>query len=98
MLVQGEPGPVCRSMALRLAAGPAIEIDGATACAADVVAAGIGRSETRDTVLITDVHLFGADAAAVLGRLAERHRPRWCSPRRTRAGTRPRSRHAVPSA
>jgi sigma-54 dependent transcriptional regulator, acetoin dehydrogenase operon transcriptional activator AcoR len=76
VLVLGEPGTGRRSMALRLAAGPAIEIDGATACAADVVAAGIGRSETRDTVLITDVHLFGADAAAVLGRLAERHRPR----------------------
>ena len=76
VLVLGEPGTGRRSMALRLAAGPAIEIDGATVCAADVAAAGIGRSGTRETVLITDVHLLGADAAAVLGRLAERHRPR----------------------
>jgi transcriptional regulator of acetoin/glycerol metabolism len=76
VLVLGEPGTGRRSMALRLAAGPAIEIDGATVCATDVAAAAIGRSETRETVLISDVHLLGADAAAVLGRLAERHRPR----------------------
>lgn len=75
VIVTGEPGTGRRSMALRLVAGPAIEIDGATAVAADVAAAGIGRS-APETVLVTDAHLLGADAAAVLGRLAERHRPR----------------------
>jgi transcriptional regulator of acetoin/glycerol metabolism len=75
VLVMGEPGTGRRSIAQRLAAGPAIEIDGATADAADVAAAGIGRSEP-DTVLVTEAHLLGADAAAVLVRLADRHRPR----------------------
>jgi sigma-54 dependent transcriptional regulator, acetoin dehydrogenase operon transcriptional activator AcoR len=81
VVVLGEPGTGRRSMALRLA-GPAIEIDGATAGAADLAAAGIGRAGTRDhanshdTVLVTDAHLLRGDAAAVLVRLAERHRPR----------------------
>jgi sigma-54 dependent transcriptional regulator, acetoin dehydrogenase operon transcriptional activator AcoR len=75
VLVMGEPGTGRRSIAQRLAAGPAIEIDGATADAADVADAGIGRSEP-DTVLVTEAHLLGADAAAVLVRLADRHRPR----------------------
>jgi transcriptional regulator of acetoin/glycerol metabolism len=75
VLVMGEPGTGRRSIAQRLATGPVIEIDGATATAADVAAAGIGRSGP-DTVLVTDAHLLGGDAAAVLVRLADRHRPR----------------------
>lgn len=93
-LVTGEPGTGRGAVAARLATGQVIEIDGATATAADVAARigeGRGREATASvettasiettasaetTVLVTDVHLLGPVAAAMLTRLAERHHPR----------------------
>jgi transcriptional regulator of acetoin/glycerol metabolism len=78
VLVSGEPGTGRRSVAARLVTGPMIEIDGATATAAEVARAGTvgGGHESGGTVLVTDLHLLHPVAAAVLVRIAERHRHR----------------------
>lgn len=77
VLVHGEPGTGLRTVAARLAPGPVVTVHGATASVAAGLAGDVAvHGSARATWLVTDLHLLGPEAAALLARVAEQHRPR----------------------